>query len=681
MGGSALAGDILVAAAGPFLPVPALALRGYNVPAFVGEGSLVFAVSFSGDTEETVEAVTEAALAGAKVVAITTGGELARLAEAWEVPLVRIPPGIPQPRTGLGALSIPALAVLEDIGLFPGATAWVHAAVEQLKIRRDQLLKPGNVAEALARRHRPHHPRHPRWGAGGRGRRLPVEVEHERERQGPRLLEHPARAVPQRDLGMGPARRRHPPGHHPGRPAPRLRAPPGHAPLRAHLPAPRRGRGRHRGGAAEGEGELAQLLDLILVGDVTSIHLAFQEGIDPGPDPGPGPHQARAGHLRRRAQPDDRQTPTRPTPEESNPDDRPHAHPRAGDFADAALAELGRQRIAWADSHMPVLASIRARFEKERPLEGVTIAACLHITTETANLLRTLKAGGATVVACASNPLSTQDDVAASLAIDDGIAIYAIKGEDTDTYFRHLDAILDAHPQITMDDGCDLVSRLHRERPDQVREVIAGTEETTTGVIRLRAMEVDGALKFPIVAVNDANTKHMFDNRYGTGQSTLDGIIRATNVLLAGKNIVVAGYGYCGKGVSSRADGHGRPGDRVRGRPAAGAGGHHGRLPRHADGRRRPRGRHLHHRHRRPRRAAPGALRGHEGRGHPGQLRPLRHRDRPGGAGRDGRRPTAARPPVRPSVEAYRPRRPPRCWWWPRAGWSTWARPRATRRR
>ncbi len=229
----------------------------------------------------------------------------------------------------------------------------------------------------------------------------------------------------------------------------------------------------------------------------------------------------------------------------------------AGDFADASLAELGRQRIAWADSHMPVLASIRARFEKERPLDGVTIAACLHITTETANLLRTLKAGGANVVACASNPLSTQDDVAASLAIDDGIPTYAIKGEDTETYFRHLDAILDAHPQVTMDDGCDLVSRLHRERPDQVGEVIAGTEETTTGVIRLRAMELDGALKFPIVAVNDANTKHMFDNRYGTGQSTLDGIIRATNVLLAGKTIVVAGYGYCGKGVSSRADGMG----------------------------------------------------------------------------------------------------------------------------
>jgi len=227
------------------------------------------------------------------------------------------------------------------------------------------------------------------------------------------------------------------------------------------------------------------------------------------------------------------------------------------DIADPALAELGRQRIAWADSHMPVLTSIRERFAKERPLEGVTIGACLHITTETANLLRTLKAGGATVVACASNPLSTQDDVAASLALDEGIATYAIKGEDTDTYFRHIDAVLDARPQMTMDDGCDLVSRLHRERPDQVADVLAGTEETTTGVIRLRAMEADSALKFPIVAVNDADTKHMFDNRYGTGQSTLDGIIRATNVLLAGKVMVVAGYGYCGKGLSERSRGMG----------------------------------------------------------------------------------------------------------------------------
>jgi len=227
------------------------------------------------------------------------------------------------------------------------------------------------------------------------------------------------------------------------------------------------------------------------------------------------------------------------------------------DVTDPGLADLGRQRIAWADTHMPVLTSIRERFAKERPLEGVTMAACLHITTETANLLRTLKAGGARVVACASNPLSTQDDVAASLALDEGIDTYARKGEDTETYFRHMDSVLDEHPQVTMDDGCDLVSRLHQQRADQVSEVLAGTEETTTGVIRLRAMEADGALRFPIVAVNDADTKHMFDNRYGTGQSTLDGIIRATNVLLAGRVVVVAGYGYCGKGVASRARGMG----------------------------------------------------------------------------------------------------------------------------
>ncbi len=227
------------------------------------------------------------------------------------------------------------------------------------------------------------------------------------------------------------------------------------------------------------------------------------------------------------------------------------------DVTDPALAELGRQRISWADTHMPVLTSIRERFAKERPLEGITMAACLHITTETANLLRTLKAGGARVVACASNPLSTQDDVAASLSLDEGIDTYARKGEDTETYFRHMDAVLDEHPQVTMDDGCDLVSRLHQQRADQVNEVLAGTEETTTGVIRLRAMEADGALRFPIVAVNDADTKHMFDNRYGTGQSTLDGIIRATNVLLAGRIVVVAGYGYCGKGVASRARGMG----------------------------------------------------------------------------------------------------------------------------
>ena len=231
--------------------------------------------------------------------------------------------------------------------------------------------------------------------------------------------------------------------------------------------------------------------------------------------------------------------------------------PQNYDVAEPGLADLGLQRIGWADTHMPVLASIRERFAKERPLEGVTVAACLHITTETANLLRTLKAGGAVVNACASNPLSTQDDVAASLVRDEAVAVFAIKGEDTETYFRHIDAVLDESPQLTMDDGCDLVSRLHQERSDQLGQVLAGTEETTTGVIRLRAMESDGALRYPIVAVNDASTKHMFDNRYGTGQSTLDGIIRATNVLLAGKKVVVAGYGYCGKGVASRARGLG----------------------------------------------------------------------------------------------------------------------------
>lgn len=227
------------------------------------------------------------------------------------------------------------------------------------------------------------------------------------------------------------------------------------------------------------------------------------------------------------------------------------------DVADFALADLGRQRIDWAGSHMPVLESIRQRFAVERPLEGTTIAACLHITTETANLLRTLKAGGARVFACASNPLSTQDDVAASLVRDEKIPTFAIRGEDAARYYEHIDATLDAHPSLTMDDGCDLVSRLHQERPSQTLEVIAGTEETTTGVIRLRAMEREGALKYPIVAVNDADTKHMFDNRYGTGQSTLDGIVRSTNILLAGSRVVVAGYGYCGKGVASRARGMG----------------------------------------------------------------------------------------------------------------------------
>jgi len=227
------------------------------------------------------------------------------------------------------------------------------------------------------------------------------------------------------------------------------------------------------------------------------------------------------------------------------------------DVTDLALADEGRLRIEWADRHMPVLRDIRARFEKERPLDGLEVAACLHVTTETANLMRTLKAGGASVVLCASNPLSTQDDTAAALVSHYGIDTFARRGVDTDGYYGHLEAALDTHPDITMDDGCDLVTLLHTRRRDQLAEVRAGTEETTTGVIRLRQMEREGALAYPIIAVNDTPTKHLFDNRYGTGQSTLDGILRATNLLLAGTTFVVAGYGYCGKGLASRARGLG----------------------------------------------------------------------------------------------------------------------------
>lgn len=227
------------------------------------------------------------------------------------------------------------------------------------------------------------------------------------------------------------------------------------------------------------------------------------------------------------------------------------------DVADLNLAPGGKARIEWADRHMPVLRAIRERFEAERPLEGLVIAACLHVTTETANLARTLAAGGAQVTLVASNPLSTQDDTAAALVAEYGLSTYAIRGEDNDSYYKHIDAALDTQPTITMDDGCDLVNRLQAERPEQALRVIAGTEETTTGVIRLRAMEKAGALRYPIVAVNDTPTKHLFDNRFGTGQSTLDGIIRATNILLAGKTVVISGYGYCGRGVASRAKGHG----------------------------------------------------------------------------------------------------------------------------
>jgi adenosylhomocysteinase len=226
------------------------------------------------------------------------------------------------------------------------------------------------------------------------------------------------------------------------------------------------------------------------------------------------------------------------------------------DVRDLDLAERGRSRIAWARSEMKVLALIRERFEKERPLDGLTIGACLHVTTETANLVQTLVAGGAEVALCASNPLSTQDDAAAALC-EEGIEVYAIKWEDQETYYRHIDAVLDRHPTITMDDGADLVNVLHTSRREQLAEVLAGTEETTTGVIRLRAMAAGGVLGYPIVAVNDARTKHLFDNRFGTGQSTVDAIMRSTNFLLAGRTVVVCGYGQCGRGVSSRARGMG----------------------------------------------------------------------------------------------------------------------------
>lgn len=227
------------------------------------------------------------------------------------------------------------------------------------------------------------------------------------------------------------------------------------------------------------------------------------------------------------------------------------------DVKDLGLAEHGKKRIEWADRDMPVLRLIRDRFVKEKPLEGLKVSACLHVTSETANLMIALKAGGADVVLCASNPLSTQDDVAASLVKDFEIPVFAIKGEDDKTYYDHINAALDHHPRITMDDGADLVSVLHSERAGQLEEIIGGTEETTTGVIRLKSMADQGVLKYPIIAVNDAQTKHFFDNRYGTGQSTIDGILRATNVLIAGRNFVVSGYGWCGKGVAMRAKGMG----------------------------------------------------------------------------------------------------------------------------
>jgi adenosylhomocysteinase len=231
--------------------------------------------------------------------------------------------------------------------------------------------------------------------------------------------------------------------------------------------------------------------------------------------------------------------------------------PAPHDVADLERAAEGKRRIEWAEASMPVLRSIRERFEREQPLAGYRVAACLHVTTETANLMRTLKAGGAEIALCASNPLSTQDDVAAALVSEYGIATWAIKGEDDDTYYSHIQSVIATKPHLTMDDGADVIGVLHGDRRDQLEGIIGGTEETTTGVVRLRALERDGGLAFPIVAVNDSNTKHLFDNRYGTGQSTVDGVVRATNVLLAGKTFVVAGYGWCGRGLASRARGMG----------------------------------------------------------------------------------------------------------------------------
>ena len=227
------------------------------------------------------------------------------------------------------------------------------------------------------------------------------------------------------------------------------------------------------------------------------------------------------------------------------------------DVKELSLAEGGRRKINWAEREMPVLRMIQVRFQKERPLKGLRVSACLHVTSETANLMKTLQAGGADIVLAASNPLSTQDDVAASLVSHDEIPVYAIKGENNTTYYKHIHAALDHKPQMTMDDGADLVSTMQKERKDLLKDVLGGTEETTTGVIRLRAMAADGVLGYPIIAVNDALTKHFFDNRYGTGQSTLDGVVRATNILLAGKVFIVAGYGWCGRGLANRARGMG----------------------------------------------------------------------------------------------------------------------------
>ena len=346
------------------------------------------------------------------------------------------------------------------------------------------------------------------------------------------------------------------------------------------------------------------------------------------------------------------------------------------DVKDLALAPEGVRRIKWADRQMPVLQAIRERFEREQPLAGYRISACLHVTTETANLMRTLKAGGADVVLCASNPLSTQDDVAAALVEEYDISVFAIKGEDNDTYYSHIEAAVDHKPQLTMDDGADVISVLHSARREQLGDIIAGMEETTTGVIRLKAMEADGALAFPVIAVNEARTKHFFDNRYGTGQSTIDGIIRATNVLIAGGKFVVAGYGWVGRGVAMRAKGLGAhvivtEVDPMRALEALMDG--FEVLPM-ADAAKI--GEHLLHGDRRQARDRPRAHGSDEGRRDHLQHGALQRRDRHPGAprrspSRRARHATSSRSSHSPTAAAST------CW--PRAGWSTSRPRRATR--
>ena len=307
----------------------------------------------------------------------------------------------------------------------------------------------------------------------------------------------------------------------------------------------------------------------------------------------------------------------------------------ACDIKDIALADVGKRRTEWAFQSMPVLQTIRKQFIKTQPLAGMRVAACLHVTSETANLMITLRDGGASVVLCASNPLSTQDDVAATLVRDYSIPVYAIKGENNDVYYQHLTAAAEHLPHITMDDGADLVSLLHTKRQELAASIVGGTEETTTGVIRLRAMAKEGVLKYPIVAVNDAMTKHFFDNRYGTGQSTLDGIIRATNILLAGLTVVVAGYGWCGRGVAMRARGLGANVIVTEVDPDQGARSANGWLPRHVDAGGCRYRRCLHHRDRRQARHRARSFRTHEERRHSLQLRALQRGDRPRRAGQD----------------------------------------------